>query len=362
MDWTKSGRRDAFRYVRVSFPGFVEKEELEGITSCSIEESAFTSLKVSGKIAFEEVPQWAHNIGDDLIRIYSISRLGDEEETICHATMFATNSSGVFTGTRKSGDYSLYSSLKLLQDEQLVEPLTVPAGTNIAQFVAKKIKERGLKVSAYVGVSTLDSDMVFEFGDELLDVCNKLLSKGGYRSLYVDAFGTVCINVAKGVNQQTPVACMSDTDPRVCISAASFDTDFDVSAIPNYVVVISEDDQGNSFRAVAENTDIHSPWSTQRRHRRITRCEKIDKGKSQKELQDYAEELLRKSMMKVEKITIEHLWLPFEIMDSIDFHYSKSQTTGTYSAVKRTREMRPGIPCTTTLRRFVQLAEMSSHE
>ncbi len=357
MDWTKSGRKDTFKFVRVRFPEFTEAEELDGITSCSIEESAFTTLKSSGKITFEEVPEWAHNIADDLVRVYSISTLGDETETVCHGTMFTTSSSGNISGRRKSAEYSLYSTIKVLQDELITENLTIPQGTNVVEWITTEIKKRHLPVSATPSTSTLSTSLTFEFGTELIKVFNGMLSTIDYRSAYPDSYGVICLNPKMNLEQQAPACTFSDTDPSLSVSSSSFASDFDTSSIPNHVVVISESSDGTSLRAEVKNTDENSPWSIPSRNRRITRCEKLDKISSQSELQAKAEELLRASMLRVEKITIDHLFQPFEILDAVNFNYEKSSTTGKYSATKRTREMRPGIPCQTTLRRFIQLLD-----
>ncbi len=356
MDWTRSGRRDTFKYVRVKFPEFTEADVLDGITSCSIEESAFTTLKVSGKIGFEEVPEWAHNIGDDLIRVYSTSKLGDDVETVCHGTMFTTSSSGSITGKRRSAEYSLYSTLKVFQDELTTEAITIPAGTNVVDWIVKEIKARSLPTSATPSTSWLQAPMTFEFGTEYVKVFNGLLSAINYRSLFVDAYGTICLAPKLALEQQTPACTFSDTDPSLSVSAATFESDFDTSSIPNHVVVISETQDGESMRAEAVNNDINSPWSIPSRKRKITRCEKVDKVANQQTLQAKADELLQTSMLKVEKVTIEHLWQPLEILDAVSFEYSKSNMVGKFSATKRTREMRPGIPCKTTLRRFIQLS------
>ena len=48
MDWTRPGRRDSFRYVRVAWPSMEEVGALE-VASCEYTENALSALKVGGK-------------------------------------------------------------------------------------------------------------------------------------------------------------------------------------------------------------------------------------------------------------------------------------------------------------------------
>ena len=86
MNWTKEGRLDRFRYVRVSWPDMAELGEIGNVTGATVTENSLAELKASGSLEYVG----PLDIGDDLVRIYSDSKLDGEQETVCHATFFAT--------------------------------------------------------------------------------------------------------------------------------------------------------------------------------------------------------------------------------------------------------------------------------
>ena len=64
-------------------------------------------------------------------------------------------------------------------------------------------------------------------------------------------------------------------------------------------------------------------------------------------------------MSVVEKIEIGHSWACFNIGDAVQIDYWKSGKVMKMAAVARTCKMTPDLDCTTTVRRFVNLLEVS---
>ncbi len=353
IDWTLSGRTTSMRYVRVSWPDMGELGEIKGVTGCTIEENSLSALKVSGTLDYADMD----DIGDDMIRIYSDSEAGGKRETVCHATLFATTPESTWSGESRTGAADMYSVLWVMQQGGPEGTYTVEAGQNAVSVAAKIARDCNLAVVATASDKTVATSHTWDDGASWLEIANWLLDFAGFGSATVDAFGNVIMAPYVDPGEKAVAWTFSDTVSGVSDSEISHE--YDTYCVPNVVRAVCSNADGDPMVAVAINDDPENPYSTVRRKKRIVRTETLSDIADQAALEAKARELLLSGMSVVEKIEIGHSWACFNIGDAVQIDYWKSGKVMKMAAVARTCKMTPDLDCTTTVRRFVNLLEVS---
>lgn len=349
MDWTKPGRLDRFRFVRVGWPTYEEIGEVWA-GSCKYTENMLSDLYVGGQATLLGTV----DLGDDMLRAYSVSSLGGEEARTCHFTMTASADQTAYTSAVGKSQVTLYGMLKVLSDELTDETLTVAAGTDPVAWAKAACEERHLRVSAEAYGEGLPGDVVFDAGTSYLSVVNRLLSAAGYASAKTDAYGRVVMGPYRDPSGRPLAFSLGEAgggllcSPDVTRTRAS-------SSVHNVVTLTGTDAEGAPLRAQARNDSAASRWSTVSRMRVVSRYEQVADVTTQAALQAKAEAYLREEAMLVETVELEHFWRPFEMGDAIGLELPSYGISGSFSAKSRTVELSPGMRCATTVRRFVDI-------
>lgn len=353
MDWTKSGRTDRFRYVRVSWPDFEEIGEINNVTSCKVEENALSDLRMTGTLS---------KIGDidlgdsveDMVRIYSTSELGSDTETVCHGTFKASAPASSRSPMSVSEDISLYSILKVLQDEVMDDAVVVSTSEDPIVRAGQIAARRKLRSKAAMTPGAiLTEDKIFDAGTNVLEIVSELVSMSNY-TMTVDAYGNIIFRPYIDPSQRAVVATFSERGAESLVEPG-YRRERDLSGVYNVVTVVGEDSDGNPLRYQAINNDSSSPWSIAQRGRKVSAYVELSDATTQDAVQAEAIRRLKESTMIADSETINHLWTPFEMYDSVRLDFPKSNVSGTYSAISRTCEMSPGMPCQTVVRRYVDI-------
>ena len=294
------------------------------------------------------------DLGDDMLRAYSVSSLGGEEARTCHFTMTASADQTAYTSAVGKSQVTLYGMLKVLSDELTDETLTVAAGTDPVAWAKAACEERHLRVSAEAYGEGLPGDVVFDAGTSYLSVVNRLLSAAGYASAKTDAYGRVVMGPYRDPSGRPLAFSLGEAgggllcSPDVTRTRAS-------SSVHNVVTLTGTDAEGAPLRAQARNDSAASRWSTVSRMRVVSRYEQVADVTTQAALQAKAEAYLREEAMLVETVELEHFWRPFEMGDAIGLELPSYGISGSFSAKSRTVELSPGMRCATTVRRFVDI-------
>lgn len=146
---------------------------------------------------------------------------------------------------------------------------------------------------------TLAIEREFAVGDNALDTLNLLLEEAGYNSLYMDANGYACCKLKSNPSVPSFVYRSGDSSNiREGISG-----NIDVYGIPNvFVGVVSTPEQG-VMMYTAENHNLNSELSIERRGYKLTKVYKLDSVASSAELQFYVNELLNDSMTALQSVS-----------------------------------------------------------
>lgn len=351
MEWTKGGRLDRFRYVRVSWPDFHEVGEIGSVTSCKIEENALSDLKATGTLSKVGALDLGESV-EDMVRVYSVSELDGETATVCHGTFKASVPQSDRSPISVKGDASLYSVLKVLQDEVVDQAVTVSAQEDPIASAGQLCAERSLPVrAAELPGKVMAADKTFDAGTTVLSIVSGLCSLADY-VLGVDAYGGVTMTPYRDPSSRAVTVTFDERSSDV-LTEPDYRREMDLSSVYNLVTVVGEDADGNPVRAQARNDDATSPWSIARRGRTVSYYEEMTDKVTQAAAQARATRILRESTMVTDRETIRHLWRPFGMNDGAQVSFPSSGVVGTYGVISRTCEMRPGMPCETVVRRYV---------
>ena len=349
MDWTDPGRVDAFRFVRVAWPTYEEVGQVWA-GGCRYTENMLSDLYVGGQATL----LGTLDLGDDMLRAYSVSTLRGESVTTCHFTMMASADQTAFKAASGQSTATLYGMLKVLSDELTDETLTVAGGTAPVAWAKSACEARHLRVSAAPCGRGLAGSLVFDAGTSYLSVVNRLLSAAGYAAARTDAYGRVVMAPYRDPSEVSPAFTLTEggggllCSPEVTRTRAS-------SSVHNVVTLTGTDAEGNPLRAQARNDSAASPWSTAARGRTVSRYEQVADVTTQAALQAKAEAYLREEGMLVETVELEHFWRPFSMGDALGVELPSYGVAGRFSAKSRTVELSPGMRCATTARRFVEM-------
>lgn len=351
MNWMREGRLDRFRYVRVSWPDMAELGEMGNVTGATVTENSLAELKTSGSLEYVG----PLDLGDDLVRIYSDSELDGEQETVCHATLFATTPQTDWSGAVRSGKADMYSVLWVLQQNRISETFTAEEGTN-AVALAKSLAEgygNNLTVVATASDACVNAAHTWDSGTTHLEIVNWLLSFAGYESAGVDAYGNVRMVPYEEPSGKAAAALFSDTQDSV--SEPGFAHELDVYEVPNKVTVICSNANSDPMAADAWNNDPESPYSTVVRNKVLSRVERVSDIADRAALEAKAKEILLSGMSVVETVEICHSYQPFKVGDAVMVDYSRAGYRRKLVSVSCEKRMVPGIRCKTKARRFVNL-------
>lgn len=352
MDWTDPGRLDRFRFVRVSWPSYEEAGEVAA-SGCTYTENRLSDLFAGGTATLPG----GVDLGDDMLRAYSVSTLRGETVELCHFTMMGSADITEFRAAAGSASVTLYGVLKVLQDEPLDETLTVAAGTDPVAYAASACAARLLPVSAAACPQRLAGDLVFDPGTTWLAVVNRLLSAGGFESARTDAYGRVVMAPYADPSGKAPAFTVGEGGGGLLCSPTVQRTRA-LSSVHNVVTLTGTDADGMPLRAQARNDSPLSRWSTASRHRVVGRFEQVADVTTAAALSAKAAAMLKEETMAVETVELDHFWRPFSVGDALALDVPSYGLVGTYSSTSRTVALSPGMRCTTSVRRFVDAGEL----
>ena len=345
MRWLESGRHDAFRYQRIAWPSFGYVGDVGGVEDASVTKNAGSSLKVSGsmRVCGET------DFGNDLVRIVSESRLGDEVETVVHATLFATSPSEEHRNGAERADVSLYSTLVVLDKKRVRSSLRIPAGTNVLEWCAGLVRSLKLPCTYTPSGVCLSAERIYERDTSYLTVVNEMLDVANYASANVNGYGGVIMAPYQNPAAKAPARRLSDGWDNVLMPEFTVERDwFDV---PNVVsLVCSNGDK--SMVATAVFDDPGSFLSTANRYE-VTYTEQVDDVASQAALNAKARSRLQDKLSHVERTRVVHPYLPESIGDVWELDYGNHETRG--SIYEQVTRMRPGMRTETTVRKVIDV-------
>ena len=348
MDWYSS-RTTVLKYMAVDPVTFDDIYELDMILDGGKQDrNALSTLKVSGSLPFISDTE----LGNNLLRVYSVNEQNGEKVTVAHATLQLSQFETKLQGLIHKGNASLYSLLLRLEEMGFAEPYPVIAGASPVEEAVKLVQSAGLRVLTESSESIMERDNIFKAGSTYLEAVNWLLEYAGFLSADVDGYGNVRFKRYVDPAALSPVLILSDKTPNCTFKPGAI-YEFDTANVPNQIIgIVSDPDIEMS--AIAINDDPANQYSTVSKGRIISRTIEFSDIEDQDALQRKTDQALESATTAVESDTVEHVFEPFEMNDGALFEYTESGHVLSGVVASSSMVYRPSLICATRIRRFVR--------
>lgn len=221
--------------------------------------------------------------------------------------------------------------------------------SNIMEYVYRLTREH---VRAPVVETTctevLHNDFVANTNDTWLTFISDLAANAKY-SLSLDEMGRVIFSPNQDTASLQPV--WTYTDDNSSILYPDFSMNHDIYGIPNVVEVVCSYGDSYYYSRVTNN-DPNSPTSIINRGREIVHLvtdPEVTNYPTQREIDEYAEQLLRRLSTIEYSVTYTHGYCPVRLGDCVRLNYRSAGLSNVKAkVVKQSIDCRPGCPVSET--------------
>lgn len=340
VDWT-STMQQAFEYYIVDPGTWKDIRKIDTIISSSIKRD------LSAETLGSAIINTTESLGECYIRIYLITIQNGIREKHPLGTFLVQTPSYSFDGKNKSISLDAYTPLLELKENPPPLGYSILKDQNILNTAIQIIREQvRAPIIITANDETLFSNFVADVNDTWITFIIDLLSNAKM-SLGLDELGRVMFIPEQKTAALQPVWTYDDSNSSILYP--NLDIDHDLYGIPNVVEVIYSNGVSHYY-GTAINDDPSSPISTVTRGRKITH-RITDPGlpgnPSQKQIQQYAELVLKNLSTLEYTVTYTHGYCPVRLGDCVRLNYNRAGLNGVKAKViSQTIDCVPGCPVT----------------
>lgn len=317
IDWTKS-MQQTFEYYEVDPHTWRDKRKITTITSSTIDRDS--EKNTLGSASYNMTGM----LNECYLRTYLIAIQNGFRYKIPLGTNLIQSPSDDFDGKKHNMSYDGYTSLIELTENKPPVGYYVQAGENTLDYVGRMTREQ-VRAPVVFGSSNhkVYSDFISNTEDDWLTFLSDLMLDANYE-YNIDEMGRVLFAPVQDVASLRPVWTYTDDNSSILYPSISIDRD--LYQIPNVVEVYYSHDAWNYYSIVV-NDDPNSPTSTVSRGRKIThRVVNPDLVgvATQRQIDEYATNLLRKLSEIEYRVTYKHGYCPVRVGDCVRLDYSRA--------------------------------------
>lgn len=345
-----------YRFMRVSRADGLETAKLSGFqTGGSITRNIDTDTYDSATVNYAG----KLDIGSDLIRIYADVEFIDGTTTSeALGTFLPTITSYDLHGSQASCTVNLDSRLLELSEDSFDSPQTLQAGSNAIAFARQIIENAGLTCLADDSDYTLSTTWTFGLsenssssgeGGSLLQAVNSLCDLAGFSSAYADPYGNICLE--KYVEPARRGVLHSFVEGENARFLSEVTQERDTSEVANVIYTIYETEDATIIGEAVDD-DPNSEFSTVTLGRRRVAKYSYNDETTQSAADAKALELLATNQSVINRVTIEHTYVPVTCNNAVRFEYPTAGITGDFTIRTQTINLDAGILTKSELRSF----------
>ena len=340
VNWT-STMQQTFEYYIVDPGTWKDTRKIDTVISGSIKRDLSAETLGSATINTTE------SLGECYIRIYLITIQNGIREKHPLGTFLVQTPSYSFDGKNKSISLDAYTPLLELKENPPPLGYSILKDQNILNTAIQIIREQvRAPIIITANDETLFSNFVADVNDTWITFIIDLLANAKV-SLGLDELGRVMFIPEQKTSALQPVWTYDDSNSSILYP--DLDIDHDLYGIPNVVEVIYSNGVSHYY-GTAINDDPSSPISTVARGRKITH-RITDPGlpgnPSQKQIQQYAELVLKNLSTLEYTVTYTHGYCPVRLGDCVRLNYNRAGLNGVKAKViSQTIDCVPGCPVT----------------
>ena len=351
VDWLSS-MEQTFEFYIVDPNTWKDDKKINTVKSATINRDSEAETLGSATIDITE------SVGESYIRIYLVTIQNGVKEKHPLGTFLVQTPSSSFNGKVREVTMDAYTPLLELKEKQLPIGYYIPRydsnslddTTKIdiltrARDVAKE-NMRAPIVETKSDTKLLEYDFVADPDDSVLVFITDLIRDAKHK-LALDELGRVLFEPDQKIDGLQPVWTYNDDNSSILYPELTME--HDLYGVPNAVEVIYTNKDKQYYKRV-ENHDINSPTSYERRGRYITH-RVTDPGftgiPTEKEVEEYANNLLKELSTIEYTITYTHGYCPVRLGDCVRLNYSRAGLTNIKAKViSQSIECTPGCPVT----------------
>lgn len=341
-DWLSS-MQQTFEYYTVDPGTWLNTKLLSNIKSCTINRDSDTETLGSATIDATE------SIGECYVRVYLVTMQNGLKERHPLGTFLVQTPSVGFNGKIQSASLDAYTPLLELKENPPPLGYSILKDANIMSNAYQLVRNYArAPVIEAVCSDTLFDDFVANTNDTWLTFLTDLIANAKY-TFSLDELGRILFSPKQDTASLQPVWTYDDSNSSILYPDISIDRD--LYGIPNVVEVVYSNGK-ESYYARVVNDDPNSPTSIQSRGREIL-YRVTDPGMSgdptEKQIQEYAERLLRELSTLECTVTYTHGYCPVRLGDCVRLNYAKAGLTNIKAKViSQSIDCVPGCPVTET--------------
>lgn len=310
IDWT-STMAQSFEFYMVDPGTWKDRSLLTTITSCNINRDSSNVTLGSATIDSTDV------LNECYTRTYLKAIQNGVTEKVPLGTFLVQTPSISHDGKVSSVSMDAYTPLIELKGSPPPIGYSLPKGTNIMEAAYMLCREHlRAPVVRAESDATLENDFVSSIDETWITFISDLVAKAKYQ-LGLDEMGRVIFEPVQDMRSLRPVWIY--TDDNSSILYPDFKDERDLYNIPNVVEVVYSTSSGyRSSRIV--NDDPNSPVSTVNRGREVVYRDSNPSFSgipSQRDLDEYAKQLLRNLSSLEHTITYKHGYCPVRVGDCV---------------------------------------------
>lgn len=341
-DWTAS-MQQTFEYYTVDPVSWKDVQKLDNVTKSTIVRDLEVETLGNATIDVTET------IGESYIRIYLVTFQNGIKEKFPLGTFLVQTPSSSFSGKIREVTMDAYTPLLELKENRPPLGYSILKNQNIMENVYMLTRENlRAPVVETIDPTKLTFDFVAETDDTWLSFNSDLAANVKY-SFSLDELGRVLFSPKQDTASLHPVWTYNDDNSSILYGDLSMD--HDMYGIPNVVEVVYSNGAGHYYSRVVNN-DLNSPTSIVNRGREIVHREvdpKFSGYATQKQIDEYANQLLRNLSTMEYKITYTHGYCPVRLNDCVRLNYSRAGINNVKAKViRQSISCRPGCPVTET--------------
>ena len=319
-DWTAS-MQQTFEYYTVDPVSWKDVKRLDNVTKSTIIRDLEVETLGSATIDVTET------IGECYVRIYLITIQNGLKEKFPLGTFLVQTPSSSYNGKIREVTMDAYTPLLELKENKPPLGYSLSKGQNIMENVYMLTREHlRAPVVKTTDPTKLTFDFVAETDDTWLSFNSDLAANVKY-SFGLDDMGRVLFTPKQDTASLQPVWTYNDDNSSILLP--DFSMDHDLYGIPNVVEVVYSNNLGTLYSRVV-NDDENSPISTVNRGReiihRVTDPE-LAGNSSQRQIDEYAEQLLRNLSCLEYTVTYTHGYCPVRLGDCVRLNYTRAGIT-----------------------------------
>ena len=339
-DWSKS-MEQTFEYYTVDPGTWKDTKRLDNVKSCTITRDSESETLGSATISVTD------SLGECYIRVYLVTIQNGITEKFPLGTFLVQTPSSSFDGKIRDVTMDTYTPLLELKENPPPLGYSILKDENIMDIAYRLTREQTrAPVVQTICDDTLYFDFVANTSDTWLTFLTDLIANAKY-TYGLDEMGRVLFLPKQDTASLQPVWTYNDDNSSILYPSLSMD--HDLYGIPNVVEVIYSNGAGHYY-AKAVNDDKNSPTSTISRGREITyrvTDPDLNGDPTERQIQQYAEDLLRELSSLEYTITYTHGYCPARLGDCVRLNYTRAGLTDIKAKViSQSIKCEPGCPVT----------------